>query len=557
VPYAYSSTHARSSCSLPHSSTFVTLLSPTSPTNILQARRLAPSLFKPQQCRVSHAQSPAVAEPLHAMAPITPPPEGWATTTEWQLQKPTITSLYRDQNKTLKEVMQFMAEKHNFYGSVKMYKSHIRKWGIDKNMKARDAAEIIRQQKARAALGKSSVVYIRGKRIEPSKMQQYLARASATVTTQIFEDSPDDSDSKSPPRPNFVVCRTPSPDPEDSMFIPPRLDDPNDLRVPQECMHILRNYVSGGFETGKWKLDPQIGGPDTYNSLAWLGNLNTARDLIQGKRVKQGFHLLGICLDQYKLHLREPDADFWIVTYAAAVGLGQSDAKLGDMFIDYAAKLTNVILPSNHPFTLLWARLLTLRMPGIKEHGAAVIKSYVDTCGRYFTPLNPIRTHGPQGMYYALHMLGLLSLQDFEMLSEQGYRESGVIEYGKKKVKLRQGAIAAMSSRAEEADQHCDEVSCWLDTEPKDLWSDMRLEIHWIRFQIYAPRPQEAWPIAKKLAEYCKEAYGPGHYNTAYTIATLESYFRQVGNNAAAEDLRRDFESQWKLLCKKARYFKR
>lgn len=50
------------------------------------------------------------------MAPITPPPEGWATATEWQSQKPTITSLYRDQNKTLKEVMQFMAEKHNFYG---------------------------------------------------------------------------------------------------------------------------------------------------------------------------------------------------------------------------------------------------------------------------------------------------------------------------------------------------------------------------------------------------------------------------------------------------------
>lgn len=50
------------------------------------------------------------------MPPVTPPPEGWATAAEWQAQKEMITNLYREQNKTLKEVMQLMADKYNFYG---------------------------------------------------------------------------------------------------------------------------------------------------------------------------------------------------------------------------------------------------------------------------------------------------------------------------------------------------------------------------------------------------------------------------------------------------------
>ena len=36
-------------------------------------------------------------------------------TNDWEANRETITSLYRDQNKTLKETMQIMADSHGFF----------------------------------------------------------------------------------------------------------------------------------------------------------------------------------------------------------------------------------------------------------------------------------------------------------------------------------------------------------------------------------------------------------------------------------------------------------
>jgi hypothetical protein len=45
------------------------------------------------------------------------PKDGWATANDWAHHRPLITALYRDQNKTLKETMQVMEEKHNFFAT--------------------------------------------------------------------------------------------------------------------------------------------------------------------------------------------------------------------------------------------------------------------------------------------------------------------------------------------------------------------------------------------------------------------------------------------------------
>ena len=39
---------------------------------------------------------------------------GWATSEDWTKHRQTITALYCNENKTLKEVMQIMREKHDF-----------------------------------------------------------------------------------------------------------------------------------------------------------------------------------------------------------------------------------------------------------------------------------------------------------------------------------------------------------------------------------------------------------------------------------------------------------
>lgn len=41
----------------------------------------------------------------------------WATTQDWEDQRPTITRLYFDENKTLNEVIQIMKREHGFLGT--------------------------------------------------------------------------------------------------------------------------------------------------------------------------------------------------------------------------------------------------------------------------------------------------------------------------------------------------------------------------------------------------------------------------------------------------------
>ena len=54
-----------------------------------------------------------------------------------------------------------------------MYKARFQQWEIEKKIKAEDAVEIFRQQTARTNAGKPSVVYIRGRKISPDRLQRY------------------------------------------------------------------------------------------------------------------------------------------------------------------------------------------------------------------------------------------------------------------------------------------------------------------------------------------------------------------------------------------------
>lgn len=54
-----------------------------------------------------------------------------------------------------------------------MYKARFQQWEIEKKIKAEDAVEIFRQQTARSNAGKPSVVYIRGRKITPDRLQRY------------------------------------------------------------------------------------------------------------------------------------------------------------------------------------------------------------------------------------------------------------------------------------------------------------------------------------------------------------------------------------------------
>ncbi|RBR18364.1 uncharacterized protein FIESC28_06137 [Fusarium coffeatum] len=103
--------------------------------------------------------------------------------TRWEAHKETIQSLYLEQNKTVDEIISFMAENHQFYASKKQY---IRKvtvnWKLRKNTKKEEweqASALILKRKAE---GKMTQLTIHGK-IIPDKRSKRETRRYAPKDT--------------------------------------------------------------------------------------------------------------------------------------------------------------------------------------------------------------------------------------------------------------------------------------------------------------------------------------------------------------------------------------
>ena len=126
--------------------------------------------------------------------------------------------------------------------SVKMYKSHIAKWGLDKKNKEPEMRAIVRKNKQRAEQGKRSNFLVRKRQLKFAEVVRYWQRKGVTIDEVIAQ-------STASPTPEAVECFTP---PVSSPMTPPE-----DLATPEYMLRTIRGYIAASFESGTWvKTDP-------------------------------------------------------------------------------------------------------------------------------------------------------------------------------------------------------------------------------------------------------------------------------------------------------------
>ncbi|KAI1387815.1 uncharacterized protein F4822DRAFT_430560 [Hypoxylon trugodes] len=476
----------------------------------------------------------------------TPNPPGhnsWATAEDWATRREYITTL-----------------------CVRMYKARFQKWGIEKKIKAEEAVEIFRQQTARAAAGKPTVAYIRGRRIDPDRLQRYRYRAAPLVSKKIMHaEKGDGGEASGSSRVVQVICRTPSPSPspeatDSAISISPRIEEPTELRVPHECMQILHNFMNGAFDSGMWQMQSEGDRAEMNGAFTWQHYVASSQGLIRHGRIKEGFSLLGMCFDQYKQQLQKPDSMFWLATYKCAMVLASQNNKLGDAFIDYASKLTSLMLPPGHPFNQLWSRVLLTGINGIKEHAGAIFESYLDMWGRHVNSTETSTTNDVQGafVFIQLHCAGLLSYNLLETVI-QGMvtgksipKEAAVFLLQESKFRL---ALSYLSKRRlKKAEVTTKEILAWLDAQPPSAYVDIRCKAAWLMFEIKQRNgtQAEALAVGHELLKLSQENYGPTHIQTLDAMSAVESYCQRIGAMGAAEQMGGDFESRWKVFRDRA-----
>ncbi|KAI0968254.1 hypothetical protein F4678DRAFT_208102 [Xylaria arbuscula] len=480
--------------------------------------------------------------------------DGWATANDWASHRPVITTLYRDQNKTLKETMRVMEDKYKFFATVRMYKARFQQWEIEKKIKAEDAVEIFRQQTARSNAGKSSVVYIRGRKISPDRLQRYRYRAAEMVLKQILvvENGQKIYRPEVASTPSHIICRTPSPCPEDSPILAPQLEDPTDLRVPRECMHILRDYIAGSVASGTWQVASTTPVPDAFT---WAHYLATSQGLIAHNRTREGFKLLNICFEQYKSQLSNPDPFFWLATYKAALLLGSQDEKLGQSFIRYASQLTSIMLPPSHPFNRVWSRINMTGLSGLQQHAAALFESYLNVWKDQVGLLPNDETSLVQMAFV------FIQLQCSGMISYAFAREALKImlcplsnsvlgQFLLQEAKFRMACLCLEQGKLSEADTVIRQILAWIDSvhhSNRDEFNHLRCKCLWIMFEIkdHEGNIEEATYMGYSLVETCCATYGPCHLQTIDAISALESFHTRNNNAHAAREVAMRFHECW------------
>ncbi|KAI0459139.1 hypothetical protein F5B21DRAFT_340023 [Xylaria acuta] len=484
------------------------------------------------------------------------PSNGWATANDWADHRPFITALYRDQNKTLKETMRIMEEKYEFFATLRMYKARFQQWGIEKKIKAEDAVEIFRQQMARAKAGKSSVAYIRGRKINPGRLQRYRYRAAAIVSEQILmaENELPISLSKTSPASSHILCRTPSPSPtpEDAPTLAPQLDDPTDFKVPHECMQILGNYVAGSVEAGVWQVASTAPVPDAFT---WAHYLATSQGLIAHNRTPEGFALLNICFEQYKAHLINPDPFFWLATYKAALLLAHRDVALGEEFIRYASNLTSVMLPPAHPFNDVWSRINITGLRGLQQHAAALFESYLNTCKKQ-AGLFPIDETGLVQMAFVFIQLQCSGMVPYAFTRDSLEAMMGLLsrsvssQFLLQEARFRMACLLLEQGKLDEADAATKQIVAWIDRLQKpdrNEFDHLRCKCLWTMFEIEDKKGNigKAAQIGYSLLNLCRTIYGPTHLQTIDAISALESFHTRNNKTAAAQKMAEQFDDCW------------
>ncbi|KAL8377611.1 hypothetical protein RB595_008347 [Gaeumannomyces hyphopodioides] len=350
---------------------------------------------------------------------------------DWELHRGTITELYVGQGKTLKELMHMMQTEHNFTASAKMFNNRFKWWGISKNMRAKNAVAILTLQTRREMAGRQRSEYlVNGQALSADRLQKYWKRATPSRVAKaraLLRQATD--------LPDAVVVRTPSPSPSPSP--PPasslpspgpaphaqpkqassdrrkepqrrrqrqqqqqqfeqlqrqrspspltqrQVSPPDELRLPEECLHSIRKFYAGYFEAR----------PQGTRSMGLSSFLSLKERLVRFDSQYQAlayifveppgdimFRLLNVFYIEMRDQMREHD-HFLLPMCLHSVYFLAGDprgAPFSRLLLAYIKEGSDIYLGPSHPLTTVWARLA-----GRCAAGALPGRDFFYALGRY------------------------------------------------------------------------------------------------------------------------------------------------------------------------------
>ncbi|KAF6844030.1 hypothetical protein CMUS01_01529 [Colletotrichum musicola] len=285
----------------------------------------------------------------------------------WETKRPIITRLYQEEKRSLKEVMEIMERDYHFVATVKMYKSRIWKWGLDKKLKGDEVLAIMILKRDRDALKRPTEFRIRGQPVDLENINRYLKRNPSLMAKFRAGHTPSTQTTLE------VTCRTPSPPPSPARALAP----PTELQSSEQILCLFRDYVDGSFSSGAWSCEYNV---ECFNSR--LAHRDRSDDLFN--RVIASFALVNRCLitgDQIRIsNILDPAFEFlkqlvaaespnFVARTVCLLWYLERHHKPGllGLVVDYLAGLIPIVLGPHHILAHIWRRLGSTRFSDYSE----------------------------------------------------------------------------------------------------------------------------------------------------------------------------------------------
>ena len=226
--------------------------------------------------------------------------------------------------------------------SEKLLKKYIDKWDLGKNIKSREMEAISRRLSLRNSAHKRSEIRVRGQVVPVAKVIRYRKRHSRVLRNEV-------AGIRSPTPPGVEIYSPPA-----SPITTPRM-----MRLPEEIIKCIRDYIPGAFEARIWTSVGDLEDIETQqksvDTIDFIDELFSARTLFINEDVQNGQRML--IRAEKRLNEVISDQDYWMTTDLFRcifffAGKRQLDLIMPTLEKGWATALR--MLGPKHPIALIW-----------------------------------------------------------------------------------------------------------------------------------------------------------------------------------------------------------
>lgn len=422
----------------------------------------------------------------------------------------------------------------------KMYKGRLKAWGLMKNLKSRDADQIMGMAKSGTASGP---LVIRGRNMGSKKWQKRLNRVVAPELKENLAQS----------RRNSII-----------FTLPPTayVGQPDTFRLTEAGLQAIRDFTTRQFQTQAWDLSTLPYDFDSDKTDGWQnGTMLATQNLVKDRSSASNFAILSKCFEAYGAVVDQATPALVPCTISSVIQLLRVGPDVADSLLRYAAALINIKLGNDHPLSRFLSQMQTLGAAQVPLIARAILSAYFDIIVTNSHPANRWRSAVYPTYAKMMQNWGALpreavgvifgkTIKDIELMLDEDPTntiDSEQMDRHLKEVKIYFAVYLTEQRRFDEADEIAEELSIWMQEGGAEKFPEQYEQLLRIKARILVglERPDEATEYYVKTYVARRDRLGIGHHRTTRAISELEEHYRSLNDIEAAEKLHAEFEASY------------